>query len=506
MKVLIRTEASPTIGLGHILRMRVLAQWLRIYDVDCIFVLTDFENLTGNSAFYYSVHQMLAEMEFHVVYVAAAKPLIDVEQTLSFTRNIDLVVADSYGITQDWIRGIQSQGLPVALIDDHAELTRQADCLIDPTDFAARGKWLDSVPASAQLCGAEYFLASPQLLDLHFNVLARPFFPTELKSSRWTLSFGGTDVQYLLPKAIKLLSRHVDHTCHLDIAVNKHIAHRNEVLAALKKWPGTSNWVDGYDDVLTALSHAGMSLGAAGGMTFERALLGVPSVITQVADNQAAIFKGMNALDCCRCIPLSLFDDKGAFARLFNELDGQPDKIVQRRDNALLLSRGLGASWVVQYLTRTMHQDVYLRPASANFKQQLFVWQCSPGVRQFARNPSVPSWQEHERWYDQFRQNPGNIMAEVVFQQRSVGMIRLDCLQPADKIFEISILIDPNCQGRGVATMALKRVQQLLPNAILRAFIQPQNVASLSVFDKAGFRRGDEANWYLNEVKYDRSY
>ena len=64
-------------------------------------------------------------------------------------------------------------------------------------------------------------------------------------------------------------------------------------------------------------------------------------------------------------------------------------------------------------------------------------------------------------------------------------------------------MIAPEKQGWGIAAAALTLGKLLLPNAHLRAVILPGNVASIRLFERAGYDRVDEPVWVLTPKNAD---
>ncbi len=50
-------------------------------------------------------------------------------------------------------------------------------------------------------------------------------------------------------------------------------------------------------------------------------------------------------------------------------------------------------------------EEVSLRIAESSDMSIVFAWQCHPSTRQFFRNPNVPDWKEHSRWFADRLQN-----------------------------------------------------------------------------------------------------
>jgi RimJ/RimL family protein N-acetyltransferase len=90
---------------------------------------------------------------------------------------------------------------------------------------------------------------------------------------------------------------------------------------------------------------------------------------------------------------------------------------------------------------------------------------------------------------------------------RAVGVLRLDSAiperlgpnsNPEREAFLVSILVDPQCQGRGVAAAALAAGRDLLPQAVLYAEVLEGNEPSHRLFSNAGYRRTRPRLYVLN--------
>ena len=90
--------------------------------------------------------------------------------------------------------------------------------------------------------------------------------------------------------------------------------------------------------------------------------------------------------------------------------------------------------------------------------------------------------------------DPRCVFNVVLRDNNPVGVLRYDWRE-GEQAFEVSILIAAEWQGQGIASAALTLGRQLLPNWPIIAEVDPGNVASVSLFERAGYRR-------LNQHKY----
>lgn len=502
MQVVIRTEAHPDIGLGHLMRMLALAEWLRFHDVQSTLVLTRFTDKKFTDAFVRDLQDRAVGKKLELQWAPPRDAADDAEDMLGRFFGADWFILDSYNLGQAWLLKMMDSGRPVCVLDDHPKLHRAAQLVVDPTLFSKRG---DNPGKTLCFAGAAYFLAAPSLARRHF-ILDPEAGAHAPRVRRWFVSFGGTDVRRMLPHILRTLAEFVDAEAQVDIGVNPSVAHMDDIQAARRQITANTRVLHEASHILQALTECDFAIGAAGGMTLERALLGIPSLATQVADNQAEVYRQLAAEQLSYTLDPAAFTDGGALREKLTEILAQKSSWPHLRRKSLVLSQGLGAGWIAQYLSRNKHANIYLRYPAEEFRERLFVWQSIPAVRQFSRNPTAPNWQEHCAWYAQRRAAHNCVIAEIVYQDYSVGMLRLDHKNSAPLQFEVSILIAPDYHGRGIAPMALRLARRLVPFGEFLAYIQPENRASRRAFAAAGYQPTSQPDYFRREAIHENSY
>lgn len=507
MQVVIRTEAHPDIGLGHLMRMLALADWLRLLDVQCIFVLTRFSDTKFSESFVQHIKSRISQRDLELQWVPQSDAPNDAKKMVERFFAADWFVLDSYKLGQDWLTALADFGRRVCVLDDHPKINRTADLVVDPTLFSRRG---EASYKTVCFAGAPYFLAAPELARRHFLLDPQKAQP-QISTRRWLVSFGGTDVQAMLPHTLRTLAEFLGPDARVDIGVNPSVAHFAEIEAARRSIKAETRLIHESSQIIEALAQCDFAIGAAGGMTLERALLGVPSLTTQVADNQADIYRRLGDEHLAYTLEPEAFtggatpQQKGALHQKLAEILAQKSRWPEMSRRCLGLTQGLGAAWVAQYFCRDKYNSVYLRRPAAEFRERLFVWQNMPEVRKHSRNQLAPVWQEHCAWYEQRQSCHQSVMAEILYQDFSVGMLRLDHKNSAPLQFEVSILIAPDFHGRGIAPMALRLARRLLPFGEFLAYIKPQNRASLRAFAAAGYQPTSQPDYFRREPIYANS-
>lgn len=148
-----------------------------------------------------------------------------------------------------------------------------------------------------------------------------------------------------------------------------------------------------------------------------------------------------------------------------------------------------------------------IRIAIISDAEMLLNWRNDQNVRKFSKSTRQISQTEHETWLkDRLKRVSNEPLFIFIIEGALAGTARLDSLQGLEKIFEVSILIDPKYQGFGYARILLDQVCEYairkLQAEMIFATIHNDNTKSIRLFQSAGFK-------YLNHdgnfIKYVKS-
>lgn len=137
-----------------------------------------------------------------------------------------------------------------------------------------------------------------------------------------------------------------------------------------------------------------------------------------------------------------------------------------------------------------------LRKARESDAEQLLAWQADLSTRRYFRNPKAPTPQEHFAWFLRTLIDPNCQLLFLIEGETSVGAVRLDGPDKRNH-WEVSIVVAPECRGRGIGTAALQLVRCRYNDRYLVAEVLPGNDASRSAFLKAGFIHNDDRGKYI---------
>ncbi|MDO8331647.1 MAG: UDP-2,4-diacetamido-2,4,6-trideoxy-beta-L-altropyranose hydrolase [Fluviicoccus sp.] len=300
MRVIFRVDASVGMGTGHVVRCLALAAAMQQRGADIHFVCRRITPFLAEQVaiFGYTLHRTGDTSPGAMVRQTAAIPHAhwlesswqqDAEDTLAVVRalrTVDLLVLDHYALDAAWERRLRAAVTRLLVIDDLADRDHSADFLLDQNYYRSpEDRYHGLVPADCQcLLGPAYALLRPDFMAVRHQQL-RHRRPTE-PVKRVSVCFGGSDPTGELPKVLQALMVLPEQlSLSVEVIVGSSSPSLPEVRRQKVDWPGLEVVVDA-PDMAVRLARADLGIGAAGTMSWERACLGLPSLVAAVAGNQ----------------------------------------------------------------------------------------------------------------------------------------------------------------------------------------------------------------------------
>ena len=123
-----------------------------------------------------------------------------------------------------------------------------------------------------------------------------------------------------------------------------------------------------------------------------------------------------------------------------------------------------------------------LRKATPDDAADLLAWRNDPLTRAMSRNSDPVEAADHARWFQRALQDPTCTLLIGEDDGRKIGMVRLSRGEET----EVSINLNPAVRGRGLSRELLTKALAQESGALL-AVIKPENLASIRLFEGAGF-------------------
>lgn len=324
MRLFIRTEASPQIGMGHFMRCFAIAEAARGRGIEVTYLLNEMGE---------AVTARLAQISARGIAIDGAlggAADFMAMGALGLTRD-DWLLIDSYAATEDYI-ALQKNAARVAVIDDLNALDRfDCDLLINPAQ-------------SARTIDYERKTRARQLLGPDYALIRREFLNSSVRGGTdgaITIMFGGSDPAQLSGRCAEAIHAALPGVEIRLVAgpANIHTARLAELAERLE---GLRLFIS-PERVATVLAGSALVITAAGGSIGEVAAIGLPALVLVVYDNQAAVLKAcpFPVVDARKGLP----DDLGArVAELMND----PDRRSEIAQKAHAVVDGLGPERIVE--------------------------------------------------------------------------------------------------------------------------------------------------------------
>lgn len=274
MRIAIRTDASPTIGTGHLGRCLTLSAELRREGAEVRFVVS-----FGNG------EERLREQNFPFDTIDAATIDDDAKATAALLDgwNTDWVVVDRLGFGRRWEEAVRGVANKIMAVDDLADTPHEADLLLDQNFYPDPDQRYVGLitPATRTLFGPSYALIDPAYAEAR-----RPDSPVKVSGPyRIVVSFGGGDDRGAAVKTLTALSLLRRDDLLVTIVAGRSNPRWSEIEAACGPLPFVT-LLPSVASMLPLLAEADLAIGAGGVSTWERFCLGVPTLALTIAPVQ----------------------------------------------------------------------------------------------------------------------------------------------------------------------------------------------------------------------------
>ena len=488
--VAIRVDASQYIGSGHVMRCLALAEELKKNVNNVMFVmrpqpgdLCDYIEKRGFQVKRLPQPQVKMIPKSDCDYKAwlQVSELQDANEFLLFASDAEVVIVDHYGIGASWERLIKLRMSCILISIDDLVRDHISDMLIDQTASRMANEYEQTAPGSHLLVGSNYALLKAQFADLYPIAINKKI---DFENHKLLLTMGGIDQPNATVKVLKTLSK-ATAPIPTTVVLGKKSPHFESVVSFCAQ---NSDWVTHIpftDDMAALMLEHTIAIGASGSTSWERACMGLPSIIIPIAENQQQICQNLVKEN----VAISLSLDE--VPEMLNaKLDVLLKNFEVLRANSLSLCDGKGCARVVATINSLVRHGIVLKHATNEDIRQVYDWQCLSETRRYALNPKIPTWKEHRVWMKNKLKSSKDFFYIVCYDAQQVGVVRLDNVSSSS--FVISIFIAPKYHGKGLAKRALAAIDILHPSIEISATVLKENIASQALFLAAGYKQVNE--------------
>ena len=479
--LLIRADASVSIGTGHIMRMIALGQAWQAQGGEVHFLCAEITP---------ALEQRLASEGFHLSRIhAVLGSKEDLEQTshlisetLQADRQNARVVLDGYHFGSDYQLGIKAAGFKLLVVDDygHADFYH-ADWVLNQNISAREELYDKRSPDTKLLLGPKFAMLRKEFLD--YKGRQRKIAPVAKKI---LVTLGGSDPDNVTLKVIQAL---IDLDLHVKVVIGGSNPHLREIENFNQSQNNSTALIEvivNATNMPELMAWADIAVAAAGSTSWELAFMGLPNLVFVLADNQVEIAEGLSARQVATSIGRPSPDALVSFKEKLGHLALSHPERYRISQVSRELVDGSGAKRVVAGMVA---DSLLLRRVEPGDFKILWEWVNDPLVRQSSFDVDSIPWEEHLEWCNRKLADASCYFYLVGFQSgEPVGQVRFD-IEKHEASVSIGLASCQRGRGLGLAVL-LKATTHFFENPIakkIHAFIKPTNHASMRLFEATGF-------------------
>ena len=315
MRLVFRVDASLVIGTGHVMRCITLADELARQGHECQFICREHTGHLGDLIVSKghglillprpvdgSSQQKGSATENYEEWLGVPWQE-DADQTLNAlsTQQPDWLVVDHYALDEHWECMLSKTVDKIMVIDDLANRRHECALLLDQNLGRVESDYDGLLPVQCKrLIGPKYSLLRPEFAKLRAQSLLRRKSP---KLSRILISLGGVDRDNMTGEVLKAFEHSsLPASTELDIVMGASAPYLDQVREQAEYLPIKASVNVDVQNMAERMCLADLSIGAAGGTSWERACLGLPAVMIVLADNQVCGAKALGAFGAAKVI------------------------------------------------------------------------------------------------------------------------------------------------------------------------------------------------------------
>ena len=277
-QLLVRADASPKIGAGHVMRCLALSKAWQFSGGDVTFACAEVLP---------TVQERLQREGFYLVAIEGEPGSEqDAQRTCELAKQLpaEWVVVDGYRFAPDYYRKLRGRGLKSLAIDDDGRFDEYvSDAVLNQNASAEQAMYGNRQPCTKLLLGSSFVLLRPEF--------ARASREREIPrvARRLLITMGGSDPENVTLKAIEALTEISGEKLEIRVVLGSGYCHAAELRRLVWNSKASICFEEDPPDMVPLMAWADLAISAAGGTCWELAYMGVPAVVIAISGDQCGI-------------------------------------------------------------------------------------------------------------------------------------------------------------------------------------------------------------------------
>ena len=473
--LIIRSDASPEIGTGHVMRCLALAEAWRDTGREVIFVFA-----YDTSA----IEDRLKKEGIQIIYISQKSGTRgDAIETAQIAREqgADWIVVDGYQFDVEYQKIIKESGFSLLFIDDYGHADHYyADIVLNQNIYADMSFYQHYEPYTRFLLGTKYALIRKEFLKWsgwHRDI-------PEI-AHKILVTLGGSDPDNVTHKVIEAV-RTIDlYGIEVKVVIGGKNPHFDLIYETVKN---RSNFIliKNAKNMSELVAWADIAISAGGSTCWELFFMGIPSIIIPIAENQVLVAKELKIQKIAKTIEVEDLQNPQESGKFISEFlhSYQIRSALSKRITRYI--DGKGSSRVIDAIC---NNDITIRKAELSDCKKIWLWINDPLVRSVSFNTMPISLERHIEWFSSALIDT-NLVYFIAMDKNTkpVGQARFQ-IESQEAV--ISVLVDPGYRGIGLGSLLIYDATEKFFTETgiekVNAFIKIGNEVSWKAFIKAGY-------------------
>jgi UDP-2,4-diacetamido-2,4,6-trideoxy-beta-L-altropyranose hydrolase len=220
--------------------------------------------------------------------VPLSQEIRESEIALRNSGPFDWLVVDHYDLDEKWEEVMTYFAKHIFVIDDLASKPHRCDILLNHAYLPGLYEKYNSLGVSGTklLLGPDYFILNPTFHNIELA-------DRDGHIGRIFVFYGGADVTNETTKVVDAITNMHQCDFHVDVVISNQNPYKLEISKRISSLPNFTLHVQ-LPSLAELMHKSDISFGAGGGTTYERMFLGLPSIVTTIAENQVAVIRRMH--------------------------------------------------------------------------------------------------------------------------------------------------------------------------------------------------------------------
>jgi len=322
LQVIFRVDGSEEIGSGHVVRCITLADQLLSKGAKVRFITRAF---TGGMQDFIESHGFTCSRldgDINSIELDAFETYLVIRE--NYDSRIDWLIVDHYDLDYSWESFLRPVVKKIMVIDDLANRKHDCDLLLDQNYYKNYHNRYDGlVQKSTKLClGTKFALLNPNFFSVKKKLRRR-----DGVVRRILVFFGSSDIYNqteLTLNAIEMLGRS---NLYVDVVVGNSNPQKERIRQFCLLRPHYFYHCQ-IPYMADLIAEADLSIGAGGTTTWERCFLGLPSIISVVAENQVNVSRDVSNFGAAICLGWAKNNSVLIYENAIRSLIDDKDKLL----------------------------------------------------------------------------------------------------------------------------------------------------------------------------------